>query len=166
MVFTTYLNRELSNHLFKIRTIIVSFVFQLSYPRLFLTGFSWLIYNSCTFIDHIEELNKESGDSLLMEDNILAICESLALKMLGNANLCLVSIDMPIAPNQDDVSGLRLRFSSEILSSSIPCLITINVEGKCSDPLNLSIKVNCEETVFGLNLLNRIVNFLVEPAHS
>ncbi|MBA0670887.1 hypothetical protein Goklo_029815 [Gossypium klotzschianum] len=28
--------------------------------RLFLTGFSWLIYDSCTFTDHIEELNKES----------------------------------------------------------------------------------------------------------
>ncbi|TYG73116.1 hypothetical protein ES288_D04G074600v1 [Gossypium darwinii] len=91
---------------------------------------------SCTFIDHIEELNKESGDSLSMEDKILAIC-------------------------------LRLRFSSEILSSfSIPCLITFTIEGKCSDPLNLSIKVNCKETVLGLNLLNRMVNFLVEPAHS
>ncbi|MBA0878762.1 hypothetical protein Goshw_011885 [Gossypium schwendimanii] len=87
-------------------------------------------------------------------------------RFLGNANLCLVSIDMPIAPNQDDTSGLRLRFSSEILSSSIPCLITLTVEGKCSDPLNLSIKVDCEETVLGLNLLNRMVNFLVEPAHS
>ncbi|PPR97098.1 hypothetical protein GOBAR_AA23560 [Gossypium barbadense] len=90
---------------------------------------------SCPFTDHIEELNKEPGDSLSTENKILAIC-------------------------------LRLRFSSEILSSSIPCLITLTVEGKCSDPLNLSIKVNCEETVLGLNLLNRMVNFLVEPAHS
>ncbi|XVF75327.1 hypothetical protein PTKIN_Ptkin13bG0179100 [Pterospermum kingtungense] len=119
---------------------------------------------SCTFTDHIVELNKESGDSLLIKDKFLAICESLALKMLSNANLCLVSVDMPVATNLDDASGLRLRFSCEILSSLIPCLITITVEGKCSDPLNLSIKVNCEETVFGLNLLNRIVNFLVEPA--
>ncbi|MBA0837696.1 hypothetical protein Goarm_009833 [Gossypium armourianum] len=121
---------------------------------------------SCTFTDHIVELNKENGDSLLVKDKFLAICESLALKMLSNANLCLVSVDMPIATNLDDASGLRLRFSSEILSSSIPCLITIGVEGKCTDPLNLSIKVNCEETVFGLNLLNRIANFLVEPALS
>lgn len=84
--------------------------------------------------------------------------------MLSNANLCLVSVDMPIAANLDDASGLRLRFSCEILSSLIPCLITITVQGKCCDPLNLFIKVNCEETVFGLNLMNRIVNFLVEPA--
>ncbi|OMO96839.1 hypothetical protein COLO4_15058 [Corchorus olitorius] len=121
---------------------------------------------SCTFTDHIEELKKESGDSLLIKDKFLAICESLALKMLSNANLCLVSVDMPVAANLDDASGLRLRFSCEILSRLIPCLITITVEGKCSDPLNLSIKVNCEETVFGLNLLNRIVNFLVEPSLS
>ncbi|KAK5835473.1 hypothetical protein PVK06_011162 [Gossypium arboreum] len=30
---------------------------------------------SCPFTDHIEELNKEPGDSLSMEDKILAICE-------------------------------------------------------------------------------------------
>lgn len=124
------------------------------------------MYNSCTFTDHIVELNKENGDSLIVKDKFLAICESLALKMLSNANLYLVSVDMPIAANLDDASGLRLRFSSEILSSLIPCLITIGVEGKCTDPLNLSIKVNCEETVFGINLLNRIANFLVEPALS
>ena len=65
---------------------------------------------------------------------------------------------MPVAANLDDASGLRLRFSCEILSSLIPRLITITVKGKCSDPLNY------EETVFSLNLLYRIVNFLVEPA--
>lgn len=121
---------------------------------------------SCTFADHIEELNKETVNSLLIKDKFLAICEKMVLKMLSNANVCVVSVDMPITTNLDDASGLRLRFSSEILSSSIPCLITIIVEGKCSDPLNLSVKVNCEETVFGLNLLNRIVNFLVEPSSS
>ena len=100
--------------------------------------------NSCTFTDHIEELNKESGDSLLIKDKFLAICESLALKMLSYANLCLVSVDMTVAANLDDASGLHVRFSCEILSSLIPRLITITVKGKCSDPLNLSIKVNYE----------------------
>ena len=96
------------------------------------------------------------------------ICETLALKMLSNANLSLVSVDLPVTSNLDDASGLCLRFSSEILSNSMPCLITVTVEGKCSDPLIVSVKVNCEETVFGLNFLNRVVNFLVEPsaAHS
>lgn len=84
--------------------------------------------------------------------------------MLGNANLFLVSVDMPVSTNLDDASGLRLRFSSEILSNSIPCFITITIEGKCYDPLKVSVKVNCEETVFGLNLLNRVVNFLAESS--
>ncbi|KAK9283629.1 hypothetical protein L1049_011879 [Liquidambar formosana] len=118
----------------------------------------------CTFTDHIGELNNDKGDSSLIKDKFLVICESLALKMLSNANLFLVSVDMPVAANLDDASGLRLRFSSEILSNSVPCLITITIEGKCSEPLNVSVKVNCEETVFGLNLLNRVVNFLVEPS--
>ncbi|GAU29397.1 hypothetical protein TSUD_32040 [Trifolium subterraneum] len=116
---------------------------------------------SCTFNDHIVKLNKESN--FLTEDTFLVICETLALKMLSNANLSLVSVDLPVASNLDDASGLCLRFSSEILSNSMPCLITVTVEGKCSDPLIVSVKVNCEETVFGLNLLNRVVNFLAEP---
>ncbi|XP_014504929.1 AP3-complex subunit beta-A [Vigna radiata var. radiata] len=117
---------------------------------------------SCTFTDHILELNK--GSNSLTEDKFLVICETLALKMLSNANLSLVSVDMPVGTNLDDASGLCLRFSSEILSNSMPCLITVTVEGKCCDPLIVSIKVNCEETVFGLNFLNRVVNFLVEPS--
>ncbi|XP_061363718.1 AP3-complex subunit beta-A [Gastrolobium bilobum] len=117
---------------------------------------------SCTFTDHILELNK--GSNSLTEDKFLVICESLALKMLSNANLSLVSVDMPVASNLDDASGLCLRFSSEILSNPMPCLVTISVEGKCSDPLIVSVKVNCEETVFGLNFLNRVINFLVEPS--
>lgn len=92
------------------------------------------------------------------------ICESLALKILSNANIFLVSVDMPVTSNLDDASGLCLRFSGEILSNSMPCLITVTIEGKCSDPLSVSIKVNCEETVFGLNFLNRVVNFLVEQS--
>ncbi|KAG5237571.1 hypothetical protein OIU76_012340 [Salix suchowensis] len=115
---------------------------------------------SFTFVDHIGELNKESSNNALVKDNFLLVCESLALKMLSNANFSLVSVDMPISAKHDDVSGLCLRFSGEILSKSMPCLITITAEGKCSEPLNVVVKVNCEETVFGLNLLNRIVNFL------
>ncbi|KAK8593284.1 hypothetical protein V6N12_045367 [Hibiscus sabdariffa] len=83
----------------------------------------------CTFAAHIEEPNKEFGDSLLNKDKYVAICESLAVKMLSNANVSLVSVDMPVEANLDDASGLRLRFSSEILSSSLPCFITITAEG-------------------------------------
>lgn len=121
---------------------------------------------SCTFTDHLGEVDKDTDESLLLKDKYLVICESLASKMLSNANIFLVSVDMPVAAKFDDASGLSLRFSSEILGNSVPCLITITVEGKCSEPLKVSAKVNCEETVFGLNLLNRIVNFLVESSLS
>lgn len=109
-------------------------------------------------------VDKDTAESLLVKDKYLVICESLASKMLSNANIFLVSVDMPVAAKFDDATGLSLRFSSEILSNSVPCLITITVEGKCSETLKVSVKVNCEETVFGLNLLNRIVNFLVESS--
>lgn len=85
------------------------------------------------------------------------------LKMLTNANLFLVSVDMPVAGNLNDLSGLNLRLSGEILGKSIPCLLTLTLKGSLSEPLEVSVKMNCEETVFGLNLLNRIVNFLAEP---
>ncbi|GAB4831805.1 hypothetical protein Ancab_005820 [Ancistrocladus abbreviatus] len=120
----------------------------------------------CTFTEHILVLNKEMSNSSLTKDAFVVICESVALKMLSSANLFLVSVEMPAGAELDNVSGLCLRFSSEILSSSVPCLITINVDGKSLEPLNVSVKVNCEETVFGLNLLNRVVNFLVEPSSS
>ncbi|XP_074308244.1 AP3-complex subunit beta-A [Silene latifolia] len=116
----------------------------------------------CTYADHIAELNKDASDHTQTKDSILLICESIALKMLSNAKLFLVSADFPLSSKLDDASGLCLRFSSEILSTSTPCLISITVEGNCSEPLSVCVKVNCEETVFGLNLLNRIVNFLVE----
>ncbi|XP_056696390.1 AP3-complex subunit beta-A isoform X3 [Spinacia oleracea] len=120
----------------------------------------------CTFADHLVELSMDKSNTCLTKDAYLIICENIAIKMLSNANLFLVSVDLPLASKLDDASGLCLRFSAEILSSSVPCLITITVEGTCSEPLNISVKINCEETVFGLNLLNRVVNFLTEPSPS
>ncbi|KAL8470498.1 hypothetical protein ACS0TY_033119 [Phlomoides rotata] len=115
----------------------------------------------CTFANHINKLN-DKDVQLQTKDNFLMICETLALKMLSNANLYLVSVDMPVATHLNDLSGLCLRLSGEILSNSIPCLITLTLKGTCSEPLEVTVKMNCEETVFGLNLLNRIVNFLAE----
>ncbi|KAI3734881.1 hypothetical protein L6452_14361 [Arctium lappa] len=119
----------------------------------------------CSFTDHLAELTDDKdGNGSSIKDSFLVICESLASKMLSNANVYLVSVNMPVAANLNDASGLCLRFSSEILSNSIPCLISVTLDGKCFEPLNACVKINCEETVFGLNLLNRIVNFLAEPA--
>ncbi|XP_022139028.1 AP3-complex subunit beta-A isoform X1 [Momordica charantia] len=116
-----------------------------------------------TFTDHLGKLNNGKGDDPIEEDKFLLICKSLALKMLSNANVFLISMELPVAALLDDATGLCLRFSAEILSNSIPCLVTLTVEGKCLEPLLVTVKVNCEETVFGLNFLNRIVNFLGSP---
>ncbi|MQL85956.1 hypothetical protein Taro_018464 [Colocasia esculenta] len=114
----------------------------------------------CTFTDHIDPDGCEKDKNSLNDDKILIVCQIISSKILGNANIHLVSVDMPVSLKFDEISGLCLRFGSEILSSSKPCLITLLVEGKCSEPLDISVKVNCEETVFGLNLLNRIVALL------
>ncbi|KAI3862165.1 hypothetical protein MKW92_045673 [Papaver armeniacum] len=114
----------------------------------------------CIFKDHIIALSSDKEHSTVTEDNLLLVCRSLASQVLSNASFFLVSVDMPVSAKLDDASGLSLRFSCEILSNSIPCLITITVEGKCSEQLSVSVKVNCEETIFGLNLLNRVVAFL------
>ncbi|KAF9597131.1 hypothetical protein IFM89_015960 [Coptis chinensis] len=121
--------------------------------------FSFYFWYSFSFTDHVMDINNEEGNTS-MRDNLLIVCRSLASKMLSNANLFLVSVDMPVTANFDDASGLCFRFSGEILSNLIPCLITVTVEGKCSAPLNVSTKVNCEETIFGLNLLNRVAVIL------
>ncbi|KAI7749798.1 hypothetical protein M8C21_012156 [Ambrosia artemisiifolia] len=119
----------------------------------------------CSFTDHLAELGSDGkdGDVSPTKDSFLIICQCLASRMLSNANLHLVSVNMPVDANLNDASGLCLRFSGEILSNSIPCLVSVTLDGKCFEPLNASVKINCEETVFGLNLLNRIVNFLAEP---
>jgi len=74
----------------------------------------------CTFKYHLEKLEHS--------DKNLQVAQSVASKMLSNANVHLVSMDMPVTFNVDDASGLCWRFSSEILSTSKPCLLTILVE--------------------------------------
>lgn len=81
----------------------------------------------------------------------------VAVKVLSNGNFHLVSMDMPVSHKPDDMSGLCLRFAGEVLNSSKPCLITVIAHGNLSEPLDITVKVNSEDTVFGLNLLNRLV---------
>ncbi|KAG8079178.1 hypothetical protein GUJ93_ZPchr0007g3687 [Zizania palustris] len=110
----------------------------------------------CTFKDHLQKF-EHINDSTEHTDRNVLVAQSLASKILSNANVHLVSMDMPVTFNIDDASGLCWRFSSEILSTSNPCLITIVAEGHTSEPLDLTAKVNSQDTVFGLNLLNRVV---------
>lgn len=109
----------------------------------------------CAFKDHLQKLGHE--DSAEHSDKNLQVAQSVASKILSNANIHLVSMDMPVTFSVDDASGLCWRFSGEILSTSKPCLITILAEGRASGPLDLAVKVNSEDTVFALNLLNRVV---------
>ncbi|KAJ1287279.1 hypothetical protein BS78_03G419300 [Paspalum vaginatum] len=112
----------------------------------------------CTFKDHLQKLeNEESAEH---SDKNLQVAQSVASKILSNTNVHLVSMDMPVTFSVDDASGLCWRFSSEILSTSKLCLVTIITEGRASGPLDLTAKVNSEDTVFALNLLNRVVAIL------
>ncbi|KAG6535754.1 hypothetical protein ZIOFF_000781 [Zingiber officinale] len=114
----------------------------------------------CTFKDHIEKIAPVKDDSSIHSDKIILLSQILTSKVLSNCNVSLVCADIPVSFNIDDASGLCLRFSGELLSNSKPCLISILVEGKFSEPFVLTVKINCEETVFGLNLLNRVAAFL------
>ncbi|VAH86494.1 unnamed protein product [Triticum turgidum subsp. durum] len=111
----------------------------------------------CTFKDHLQKHKQTEESTDHNTDNNLIVAQTLASKVLSNANVHLVSMDMPVTFSIDDASGLCWRFSSEILSTSYPCLITIVADGHTSEPLDLTVKVNSEDTAFGLNLLNRVV---------
>lgn len=124
--------------------------------RLYMLELIWRHHHRCTFKDHLQKL-EHNDDSEEHTDKNLLIAQSLASKILSNANFHLVSMDMPVTFSIEDASGLCWRFSSEILSTSNPCLITILAEGHISEPLDLTAKVNSEDTAFGLNLLNRVV---------
>ncbi|KAK1299523.1 AP3-complex subunit beta-A [Acorus calamus] len=87
----------------------------------------------CTFTDHLKDRECEKDQISFDDDKVMFVCRTIASKMLSNANLFLVSVDMPVSASHDDLSGACLRFSSEILSSSNPCLITLRIEGKCSN---------------------------------
>ncbi|KAK3166627.1 hypothetical protein QOZ80_1AG0048270 [Eleusine coracana subsp. coracana] len=112
----------------------------------------------CTFKDHLQKLD-DSVDGEHTDKNLM-VANTLASKILSNANFHLVSMDMPVTFNIDDASGLCWRFGSEIMSTSNACLITIVAEGHTSGPLDLTAKVNSEDTAFALNLLNRVVALL------
>ncbi|KAJ3676437.1 hypothetical protein LUZ60_003849 [Juncus effusus] len=114
----------------------------------------------CIFKDHVPDLDQNEKSSNKIDKN-LVVANSFASKMLSNANIHLVSMDMPVISKHDDVAGLCLRFSGELLNNSKICLITVvTMDGNYSEPLDVSVKINCEDTVFGLNLLNRVVAIL------
>ncbi|KAG6550527.1 hypothetical protein Mapa_007896 [Marchantia paleacea] len=103
------------------------------------------------------------------EDKLLVVARSIAQKVITSAHVSLVSTTIPIgdsfvseqAIKGGGVQGLRLRFSGKTLADSVLCLIEVAVlteivtEIDC-EQLEVLIKVNCENTVFGLTLLQEL----------
>ncbi|KAJ1695433.1 hypothetical protein LUZ63_012131 [Rhynchospora breviuscula] len=110
----------------------------------------------CTFSDHLQELEQNEKISV-NADKSLVVAHCFAVKILSSSNFYLVSMDMPVSLKPDDMSGLCLRFAGEVVNSSKPCLITVIAHGNLTEPLDVTVKLNSEDTVFGLNLLNRLL---------
>ncbi|EMS61489.1 hypothetical protein TRIUR3_01874 [Triticum urartu] len=93
----------------------------------------------CTFKDHLQKY-KHTEESADCTEKNLAVSQALASKVLSNANVHLVLMDMLVAFGIDDAPGICRRLRSETLSTSKPCLITIVVKGHTSEPLDLTAK--------------------------
>ncbi|CAL9105969.1 unnamed protein product [Musa textilis] len=75
--------------------------------------------------------------------------------------LLSMSLNALIEKEQQLPGMFEYSKSGEILSNSRPCLITTTLaEGNFSEPLDITVKINCEDTVFSHNLLNRVAAFL------
>jgi AP-3 complex subunit beta len=102
------------------------------------------------------------------EDKAFVISRKIAAQVLSIAYVDIVSVTLPIASSsvvqfggQTDLTGLKLRFCGETLTGSVTCLISVTVMAKTendsdTNDLPVLIKVNCEDTIFGLNLLRKL----------
>eukprot|EP00250_Pteridium_aquilinum_P020022 c24672_g1_i2 orf=84-2030(-) len=102
------------------------------------------------------------------DEEALALARVLATRVLSQVNVFLVMARIPVFPGaiNDDVWNVHLKFSGETLRDSSLCLITITLQPQsASDSTNILpvlVKVNCEDSVFGLNLLNRLQKAVTE----
>ncbi|KAL3691864.1 hypothetical protein R1sor_005515 [Riccia sorocarpa] len=103
------------------------------------------------------------------QDYLLLVARSIAQKVVTIADISLVSATIGISDSflseqaiqNGGVQGLCLRFSGKTLLDSVLCLVQVAVveEGLFDTKLlqvELLIKVNCENTVFGLTLLQEL----------
>lgn len=93
------------------------------------------------------------------EDKVLAISRAIATGVLRSAHVAIVSAILPIS-DASGLTGLRLCFAGKTLMQPLPCLISVTFttghEGASRDIVPVLIKVNCEDTIFGLNLLKQL----------
>eukprot|EP01018_Ginkgo_biloba_P021382 Gb_19472 [translate_table: standard] len=134
---------------------------------------SGMLENSrrCIFREHFKRPRNVSDLHLQQDDKLVVIARNIASRILSRVHASLISVTIPIfasfaeqSAGNGDVQGLCLRFSGETLSKCIPCLITITAEGNHSGvaEVPVAVKINCEDTVFGLNLLKHLVDVLSE----
>lgn len=115
----------------------------------------------CFVKGHLDDISDKNLVAPEVDEKILFLARDVASKVLQNVNVSLVSATVPIFPrvSGDDAWSLRLRFSGETLMTSMLCLITVMVEASNTDSsskIPVLVKVNCEDSIFGLNLLNRL----------
>lgn len=93
------------------------------------------------------------------------MAQTVARRVLNCAHVALVSTVMPIADSvlgvqaikSSGLQGLSLQFSGETLTGSVLCLIKVTVltETEISRDgaqLEVLMKINCEDTIFGWSL--------------
>lgn len=133
---------------------------------------SGMLENSrrCTFREHLQMPSDVNDVQFQHDDKLIFVSRTIVSRILSSFHVSVLSVTIPIFTSfmdqsgwHGDVQGLCLRFSSETLSGCIPCLITVTAEGCYSgSELPVLVKVNCEDAVFGLNLLKRLIEVLTE----
>ncbi|CAM6097008.1 unnamed protein product [Calypogeia fissa] len=111
----------------------------------------------------------QAGGSFSGDDQILLVAQAVAQRVLTTAHVSLVSTVMPIgdsalgvqAIKSSGLQGLSLQFSGETLVGSVLCLIKVRVlsEGEINRDgaqLEVLVKINCEDTIFGWSLLQEL----------
>ena len=92
--------------------------------------------------------------SSIGEDKVLLLSRAIASGVLRVAHVAVVSATLPIS-DVIGLSGLQLCFAGETLTERLPCLISATLD-KEGDAIALLTKVNCEDAIFGLNLLKQL----------
>lgn len=92
------------------------------------------------------------------EDKVLLLSRAIASGVLRVAHVAVVSATLPIS-DATGLSGLQLCFAGETLTEQLSCLISTTLDTE-HDATAVLIKVNCEDTVFGLNLLKQLETIL------
>lgn len=129
----------------------------------FLTDFV-AVHSRCILI-----IPPQAEGSFSGKDQILLVAQAVAQRVLGIANLSLVSTIMPIADSSlgvqaiksSGLQGLCVQFSGETLIGSVVCLIQVTVLTESEirgdgAQIEVLVKINCEDTIFGWSLLQEL----------